>query len=104
MVAASVVQVPAVLALAVRRGDLRPGAAVGRCVVLGALAVALVMGQLGALLDLSQWVLTISPFTHVPQVPAQPFEAAPVLIPLAVAAGLTVLGYIVFGRRDLRTT
>lgn len=105
MVAASAVQAPAALALAgfvVAAFALVPRWA--GALSWGALAVALVMGQLGALLDLPQWVLNISPFTHVPQVPAETFTAAPVLILLAVAAGLTALGYVVFGRRDLRTT
>jgi ABC-2 type transport system permease protein len=100
--AAATVQVPAVLALG--------GFAVAAFAVVprwsgslswGALAIALVMGQLGALLDLPQWVLNVSPFTHVPLVPAEPFEAAPVLILLAVAAGLTAAAFATFGRRDL---
>lgn len=65
------------------------------------LALALVVGQLGSLLDLPQWVLDVSPFTHVPLVPADPFEATPVLWLTAVALALGAVGFAAFRRRDL---
>jgi len=65
-----------------------------------ALAASLVVGQLGAMLDLPQSVLNISPFTHVPAIPAESFSAAPVLILLGVAAALTAVGMLAFRRRD----
>ena len=34
-----------------------------------ALVVALLLGQLGELLQLPQWLMDVSPYTHVPQVP-----------------------------------
>jgi ABC-2 type transport system permease protein len=67
----------------------------------GALAASLVMGQLGAMLDLPQAVLNISPFTHVPLVPAEPFTLLPVVLLLAVAALFGGLAFAVFRRRDL---
>jgi len=66
----------------------------------GALASSLVMGQLGALLKLPQAVLNLSPFTHVPAVPAEAFSATPILGLLAAAAVLTVVGLFAFSRRD----
>jgi ABC-2 type transport system permease protein len=66
-----------------------------------ALAISLVMGQLGALLQLPQPVLNMSPFTHVPAVPAQPMEALPVIVLLAFAFGLGAIGFAAFRRRDL---
>jgi ABC-2 type transport system permease protein len=66
-----------------------------------ALAAALVMGQLGKLFELPQWLLDVSPFTHVPLVPAEPFTATPVLWLSAVALALGALGFAAFRRRDL---
>ena len=65
-----------------------------------ALAASLVMGQLGALLRLPQAVLDISPFTHVPAVPAEEFSATPIRWLLGVAAVLTITGMLAFRRRD----
>jgi ABC-2 type transport system permease protein len=70
----------------------------------GALAVSLVLGQLGAVLDLPQVVLDLSPFTHVPLVPAEPMAWLPIGTLLWVAVGFTLLGFIVFDRRDLALT
>ena len=67
----------------------------------GALAAALIMGQLGAMLDLPQWVLNISPFTHVPRIPAEPFAVTPVGWLTFAALVLGALGLVAFRRRDL---
>ena len=66
-----------------------------------ALAAALVMGQLGAMLDLPQWLLDVSPFTHVPRVPAEAFSATPVVWLLATTVALGAVGFAAFRRRDL---
>ncbi|KGM14167.1 ABC transporter permease, partial [Cellulomonas bogoriensis 69B4 = DSM 16987] len=95
-------QAPAVLALAgvvVALFGLLPRA--GGPAAWALLGAALVMGQLGALLDLPGWALNLSPFTHVPLVPAEDLTAAPVLWLLAVAAGTTALGVATFRHRDL---
>ena len=57
-----------------------------------ALAAALVMGQLGSLFDLPQWLLNVSPFSHVPLVPAEPFTATPVVWLLLARAALGATG------------
>ena len=57
--------------------------------------------ELGALLELPQWLLDVSPFTHVPAVPAEPFAAAPLLWLGAAALALGALGFAAFRRRDL---
>ncbi len=67
----------------------------------GALAASLVMGQLGALLELPQPVLNLSPFTHVPAFPAQPLEVLPLALLSAVAVTLLAAGLLLFRRRDL---
>ncbi len=66
-----------------------------------ALATALVMGQLGAVFELPQWMLDLSPFTHAPAVPAEAFAAVPVLWLAGAAVGLGALGFLAFRRRDL---
>ena len=67
----------------------------------GALVVVFLLGQLGPILQLDQWVLDISPFTHVPQVPGGEVTATPLLWLGAVAAGLTLIGFAGFARRDV---
>ena len=102
ILAAAAVQVPPTLALGgfvVAAFALLPRWAAP--VTWFALAAALVMGQLGALLELPQWLLDVSPFTHVPAVPAEPFAAAPLVWLAVVAAGLGSAGFVAFRRRDL---
>lgn len=103
--AAALAQIPAVLALggfvlAVFALAPRWVTAVGWAAV----AISLVMGQLGAILELPQAVLNVSPFTHVPPVPAEPFAWTPVLALLVTAAALATVGFVTFGRRDLDIT
>ncbi|MFI1568023.1 ABC transporter permease [Streptomyces sp. NPDC020490] len=67
----------------------------------GALTVCLVVGQLGGLLELPQAVRDISPFSHLPALPAADAKALPLLALTAVAALLTWAGSSLFARRDL---
>lgn len=69
-----------------------------------ALAVSLVMGQLGQLLELPQAVLNLSPFTHLPPVPAGSVAALPIAVLLAAAVALGAVGMLAFRRRDLAIT
>jgi ABC-2 type transport system permease protein len=75
-----------------------PRAAVAGWGVLGA---CVVLSILGPLLGLPDWVLDLSPFQHVPQLPAADFDAVPLLGLTAVAAALTAAGLGAFRRRDL---
>ncbi|MCL3863084.1 ABC transporter permease [Actinotalea sp. K2] len=100
--AAALVQAPAALALGglvLTVFGLLPRLAAP--ITWSALAAALVMGQLGALLDLPQWLLDVSPFTHVPLVPAEAFTPGPVAALCAAAILLGALGVATFRRRDL---
>lgn len=102
MLGAALAHVPAVLALAgltVTGFGLFPRL-VG-AVAWAAVAASLVMGRFGALLELPQAVLNLSPFTHVPAVPAEQFTPLPLVVQLAVALGLAALGLLAFQRRDL---
>lgn len=67
----------------------------------GVLAVFLLLGQLGPLLKLKQWAMDLSPFTHVPKLPGAGMQAAPVIWLAALAAALTAAGLAGLRRRDI---
>ena len=67
----------------------------------GVLGACVLLSILGPLLGLPDWVLDLSPFQHVPQLPAAEFAAGPLLVLCAVAAALTAAGLAAFRRRDL---
>ena len=66
----------------------------------GALVACFVIGVFGELFELPQWAVDLSPFQHVPQMPAVGFALAPLLVLTAVAAALLALGFVGFRRRD----
>ena len=67
----------------------------------GFLAVCFVIGMLGQLLDLPESVQDVSPFQHVPQLPAHDLTILPLLVLSAVAAGLTAAGLAGLRSRDI---
>jgi ABC-2 type transport system permease protein len=67
-----------------------------------ALILSLVIGQFGQLFGLPQTVTNVSPFSHVPAVPAEDLRLLPLVILTAIAAGLFLVGFIGWRRRDLR--
>jgi ABC-2 type transport system permease protein len=67
------------------------------------LAVVVVIGFFGELLRLPQWVRTVSPFAHVPAVPAEPVGGAGPLVLAVVAVALMGVGLWGLARRDLTT-
>ncbi|RIV41458.1 ABC transporter permease [Micromonospora radicis] len=60
----------------------------------------LLLGQLGAVLELPQAALNLSPYTHVPSVPAADVAVLPLVTLTGVAVALLALGLVTFGRRD----
>ncbi len=64
------------------------------------LIVFLLLGQLGAILDLPQAALNLSPYTHVPSAPAADLTVLPLITLAAVAVALLLTGLITFRRRD----
>jgi ABC-2 type transport system permease protein len=66
----------------------------------GLIVGCLLLGQLGRLLQLPGWLMDLSPFTHLPG-PGEAARAAPLLVLVAVAAGLATAGLIGLRRRDL---
>ncbi len=67
----------------------------------GALAGCFLLGLLGPLLSLPDWLLAVSPFEHVPRLPADDFTLAPLLWLTAAAAVLLGAGLAAFRRRDV---
>jgi ABC-2 type transport system permease protein len=68
-----------------------------------AVIVFILLGPLfgAATLQLPGWAQDLSPFTHVPKVPAADVTAVPILALVAVAAALAAAGLAWFRRRDL---
>ena len=54
----------------------------------------MLLGEFGPLFELSQTVMDISPFAHVPRMPGGDFAAAPLLWLTAIAAGLIAVGLV----------
>lgn len=99
--AAAMVQLPAVwvlVGIAVALFGLLPRFA---GLTWAALVAFLLLGQLGQILQLSQWLLDISPFTHVPTVLVGEMSLAPLIRLLGVAAALTIAGLVGLRRRDV---
>jgi ABC-2 type transport system permease protein len=104
LVAAALAYLPAVLVIAgfvVAAFGLLPYRAVA--IAWTAVALFFLMAQLGPLLDLPQAVLDLSPFTHIPAVPAADLTTLPLVVLVAIGAVLLVAGVAGFRRRDLTT-
>lgn len=67
----------------------------------GALTVCLLIGQVGPVLQVRQWVLDLSPFTHAPRVPGGDLTVLPLVVLVGLAAVLTALGLAGLRRRDI---
>ena len=67
----------------------------------GMLAACFVVGLLGAVLRLPDWVQKLSPFERVPQLPAAHLAVAPLLVMIALAAAFTFAGLCGLRRRDI---
>ncbi len=87
-----------VVGLTVALVGLVPRAAAGAW---GFLTLCFVIGMLGQLLDLPTWVEDVSPFQHVPQLPAADLTVVPLLALTAVAVALTGAGLWGLRRRDI---
>jgi ABC-2 type transport system permease protein len=64
---------------------------------------AFLVGYLGKILQFPDWMNDLSPFGHVPQLPAQELESGPLIGLTAVAAVLLSAGLAGFRRRDVQT-
>jgi ABC-2 type transport system permease protein len=100
---AALVYVPAVwllAALAVALFGVVPRWTAGAWV---ALSLCFTIAMFGALLDLPAWALDLSPFQHIPGLPAESVRVFPLAAVTAIAAGLTAVGLFAFRSRDVVT-
>jgi ABC-2 type transport system permease protein len=67
----------------------------------GVLVACLVFGQLGEILQFPQWLLNLSPFTHVPDLPLGEVTFVPLVWLIALAALLVMVGIAGLQRRDI---
>ncbi|HEV7760271.1 MAG TPA: hypothetical protein VGO78_14820 [Acidimicrobiales bacterium] len=67
----------------------------------GVLAACFVIGLLGDVLGLPGWVDDLSPFEHVPQVPAAGLQVLPLVVLTLLATAFTAAGVLGFRHRDL---
>jgi ABC-2 type transport system permease protein len=67
----------------------------------GVLGLCFVVGLLDEVLDLPAWVSDLSPFEHVPLLPAADMQAVPLLVLAAGAAVLGSVGFASFRHRDI---
>jgi ABC-2 type transport system permease protein len=81
---------------------LAPRASTG--VTYGLVGVAFVWEMFGALLEVPEWLLALSPFHDVGLVPGEPFEPAAAAIMLGLAALAAIAAVRIFERRDLAGT
>lgn len=68
------------------------------------LVYAIFIVYLGALLQLPDWMQNLSPYTHIPRMPADEFTTPPLIILTLIAAALVATGLLGFRRRDLDAT
>ncbi|MFK4090825.1 ABC transporter permease [Kribbella sp. NPDC020789] len=101
MLAAAAVQLPAiwlVTALVVTLFGLAPKLITAAWALYG---LFLLLGQFGALFDLPQSLIDLSPYGHTPRLPGGTFTTTPVLALTAIAAALLATGLTTFRRRDI---
>lgn len=99
---AAAVQLPAVLVLLGATVVLvgwvpRRASAIAWALVLA----SLVLGLFGELLELPAAVIELSPFAHVPAVPAEELRVVPLVVLTAVALVLAAVGLVGWRRRDI---
>jgi len=102
LLGAALVTVPAILVLlgiAVATFGLFPS---GARAAWGALALAAGVGFFGELVKLPVWTRQISPFEHVPALPAEDLALLPLVVLTTIAAAAVALGLASFRARDLR--
>jgi len=102
LVGAALARLPAALVLAglvVALYGLSPRLAVAGW---AALAGFVVLGELGPLLRLRQWVMDLSPFAHAPSLPGSAVHPASLVVLTLLAVALGAAGLVAFRHRDLR--
>jgi ABC-2 type transport system permease protein len=67
----------------------------------GVLGACYLVSFFGPLLSLPDWVMDLSPFSHVPLMPAADFEIGPSLALIGLTAVLVALGLVGFRARNV---
>jgi ABC-2 type transport system permease protein len=102
LLGAGLAQLPAAAVIvslaALAYGALPDGCAAVAWTVVG---LAVLLDIFGQALQLSHWVLDVSPFTHVPRLPGGLVTAAPLLWLSLIALALTAAGLAALRRRDI---
>jgi ABC-2 type transport system permease protein len=104
LLGAAVVQLPATWVLAGIGTALIGLAPRQSALTWAVLIVSVLLVELGALFGLSQWVVDLTPFGHVPKLPGSAFSAAPVLWLTVIAVALGAAGLAGLRRRDIPVT
>ena len=68
----------------------------------GALALFVLLGQVGSAMQLSQGALDVSPFTHIPKLPGGDVSVRPLMWLAAIAVVLTAAGMLRLRTRDIQ--
>ena len=71
--------------------------------VWGAFALCFFLAMFGELLDVPGWLINVSPYSHIPDVPATDLTLAPLIVLTLIAAALIAAGLAAFRHRDLAT-
>jgi len=71
--------------------------------VWGAFALCFFLAMFGELLDVPGWLIDISPFSHIPDVPATSLTLPSLIVLTLIAAALIAAGLAAFRHRDLAT-
>lgn len=102
MLGAAIAQLPAALVIA-GVAMLAAGALPKACVAVGWLAVglAVLLNIFGQALQLSHWVLDVSPFTHAPRLPGGTADVAALAWLCVIGVALCALGLAALRRRDI---
>jgi len=104
LTAASLAYVPGLLAICAAVAlvfGLLPRAAVALSWLV--FVFCLFVSQFGELLKIPQAVVNVSPFTHIPPVPSEPFSLVPALVITGATVVILSLALLCFRRRDLTT-
>lgn len=101
MLGAALVYAPALWVLIGVGAALFGFASRAAALVWAVLAGCILVGLLGPLLQLPEWLMDLSPFQHVPQLPVAEPAPVPLLALTLVAAGSIAVGLAALRRRDI---
>ncbi len=67
----------------------------------GVLAVTFLLGEFGPIMRLPQWLIDLSPYTHLSQLPGGSFATGSAVVMTLLALAAVVVGGLAFSRRDI---